>query len=178
MPRKLNPLCKACCLLSAEEARSRHGQGSAQPCWDENRCHDRRSYYRLRHDKNRSHRIKRQEDLLPTPEIAIVVPETISAVLTLYGSSDSRKGAGLVQNRWRTAHAIAAQLWRGQEAIAKIPTVHTLHLSQRQWDGLLAQILQQFSQFAGEPVMGFNTIREWPMEKCPLKPCPLVETDI
>ncbi|MEO0803686.1 MAG: hypothetical protein AAFY57_15600 [Cyanobacteria bacterium J06642_2] len=178
MPRKLNSLCKACCLLSPDQARSLHSPESDQPCWDDRRCHDRRSYYRQRHDENRGHRLKRQEDLLKVPEIEIDVPVTFSAVLTLYSKSESRKGAGLVESRWRTAHAIAAQLWRDREVIAKIPTVHTLHLSRRQWDGLLVQILQKFSEFAGEPVQGFNTIREWPLENCPLKPCPLVEPDI
>ncbi len=45
MARSLNRKCLECSKLSVEEARQLHGPQD-NGCWDDSRCHKRRSHYR------------------------------------------------------------------------------------------------------------------------------------
>ena len=61
MPRPSQEKCRLCSKLSAVQAQERHG-AEGDGCWDSNRCHDRRSYYRHRSIKNYNRKARRQTE--------------------------------------------------------------------------------------------------------------------
>lgn len=59
MARRVNKKCLKCSVLDAEEARRLHG-AEGDGCWDDLKCHKRRSHYRHRSDRNFKRFISRQ----------------------------------------------------------------------------------------------------------------------
>ncbi|MEM1253488.1 MAG: hypothetical protein AAGI69_13720 [Cyanobacteria bacterium P01_H01_bin.21] len=55
MARRINSKCVACAQMSVAKARQLHGK-TGDDCWDENRCHRRRSHYRNRQGLNEKRR--------------------------------------------------------------------------------------------------------------------------
>jgi hypothetical protein len=51
--------CRLCSKLSTQEAQDRHGEGGDR-CWEDQRCHNRRSYYRHRGVRNHHRKQKRR----------------------------------------------------------------------------------------------------------------------
>jgi len=91
--------CRLCSKLNAEEAKQQHGPAD-DSCWDEQRCHNRRSYYRHRGVRNynrKQQRYQQQNGQLATTSPAnyqvvtleIPVPATPAAIAHWYRETGS-----------------------------------------------------------------------------------------
>ncbi|OLP15761.1 hypothetical protein BST81_24380 [Leptolyngbya sp. 'hensonii'] len=165
MPRSLSEKCRLCAKLVPEQARQLHGP-EGDGCWNDKRCHDRRSYYRHRGVKIHNQRQRRQSkqpiDLDPLTTLAIPVPALPAAVIHWYR-----------QTKDSPLHAIGAELWIGNDRVAKIEPVHCLGLTETQVKTLLVRILEGFSQHSGLQVTRFRSAVELHPLNCPIVPCPL-----
>jgi hypothetical protein len=170
MPKSQSEKCRLCAKLSATEAIAKHGP-SGTGCWDGDKCHKRRTYYRNRDRYNQSKR-QQYRHLAETPSIAVPAQEKI---LTL--SPPVAAAAVLLLYRARVddpLHAIGAELWLGQNKIAMIEPVHTLGLAPAQVKAFLKEILAAFSQqVGGNDVTQFEMQKELSPDCCPIRPCPL-----
>ena len=70
-------------------------------------------------------------------------------------------------------HASGAELWMGNDRVAKIESVHCLGLTELQVKTLLLRILDGFSQHIGMKVERFRSSVELHPHNCPIRPCPL-----
>jgi hypothetical protein len=158
--------CRLCSKLSTQEAQERHGK-TGDGCWDDQRCHNRRSYYRHRGARNYNRKQKRRGEqvIAETGSMVILdipVPAVPAAVIHWYRET---KDAPL--------HAIGAELWMGNDRVAKIEPVHCLGLTELQVKTLLLRILDGFSQHVGVKVERFRSSVELHPQNCPIRPCPL-----
>jgi len=151
MPRPINQKCLGCSKIPREEAMQRD-------CWVEPRCDKRRSSYRHRLQRNQRRRVDTDSAIvLEMPAVALP-----SAFLYWYRR---RKDAPL--------HAIGAELWSGNDRIARIEPVHCMGLTEAQVKTVLARILEQFSQHLGKKIERFRDSQELDPSSCPIRPCPL-----
>jgi hypothetical protein len=171
MARSLNRKCLECSKLPFEEARGLHGpQGDG--CWDDSRCHKRRSHYRNRGDRNATRSLKRQQKQQVTqPQVAqlsIPIPDITSAVLIVYSDrpDDFKEGVPI--------HAIGAELWTGDRRIAAIEPIHCFGMRGDRVTALLPQILEEFSSYVGHGkcFTSFAVVAHRHARDCPLMPCP------
>lgn len=163
MPKATSEKCRLCAKLSAAEAISLHGD-SGTGCWDGDKCHKRRTYYR---NRDRYNRAKRQQYRVATGKEPVVVsvqpPQVMFAVLQLYRT---RVDAPL--------HAVGAELWRGDTQVAVVEPVHTLGWKPAQVQVYLRDILKAFSTHVpGAALDKFETQQELSPSLCPVLPCPL-----
>ncbi len=173
MARRANKKCLKCAVLAAEEARQLHG-AEGDGCWDDLKCHKRRSHYRHRSERNFKRVISRQlQQKADIPETLKLTTESSASeyfpLLILYVDHPPlRKEKVLL-------HAMGAELWLGTEPQAKIEPVHCLALSQEQVGRLTQQVLQKFSEYcnSGERFTVFSEIIYRDMHHCPIRPCPL-----
>jgi hypothetical protein len=70
-------------------------------------------------------------------------------------------------------HALGAELWMGNDRVAKVEPVHCLGLTELQVKTLLVRILDVFSQHSGIKVERFRSSVELHPQNCPIRPCPL-----
>jgi hypothetical protein len=70
-------------------------------------------------------------------------------------------------------HALGAELWLGNNRVAKIEPVHCLGLTELQVKTLLLRILDGFSQHSRLKLERFRTAVELHPLNCPIRPCPL-----
>lgn len=154
--------CRLCSKLTAAQAQARHGvEGTG--CWDDNRCHQRRSYYRNRDRYNKQRRTKYRGAEGDEMTVKVVPIQAVSAaVLHLYRS---RIGDPL--------HAVGAELWVGEKKVAVVEPVHTLGMTGSQVKGYLRQVLHAFSQQQRVVLEKFETQVELDPGICPITPCPL-----
>jgi hypothetical protein len=157
VPKTASEKCRLCAKLSAEEAIARHGPEGTN-CWMGEPCHKRRTYYRSR-DRYNGHR--RQQYRVATGQepvvLAITPPTVASAELHLYRA---RVDAPI--------HAIGAELRRGDQVVARIDPVHAQGLSAAQVKGFLREVLEAFSQQAGEDLGKFAVQQERSPMLCPI----------
>jgi hypothetical protein len=158
--------CRLCSKLSTQEAQERHGV-TGDCCWEDQRCHNRRSYYRHRGVRNHHRKQKRRGEQViaetgATAILDIPVPAVPAAVIHWYRET---KDAPL--------HASGAELWMGNDRVAKIESVHCLGLTELQVKTVLLRILDGFSQHVGMKVERFRSSVELHPQNCPIRPCPL-----
>lgn len=118
MPRAVNQRCQSCASLAIEIAQQVHGsQGDG--CWDFDRthlCHARRTYYRIRAEKNAKRQAKRlarsAESEVGQAIEHLTVPLTQSPVAFVYLYRENREAP---------LHAIGISVWQGNEKIAEVP---------------------------------------------------------
>lgn len=147
MARAVSEKCRLCSKVSAAEARQK-------PCWEDDKCHRRRSDYRRR--------AKRKGETRAQREGIEMEPSRPTAILYLYRSkADSR------------LHAIAATLWKDGQPVCEIEPFHTLGLTAKQINTLFARILHKFSESAGREVKFEGEPILLDPQLCPLRPCPL-----
>jgi hypothetical protein len=166
MSRPDSEKCRLCSKLSTADAQDRHGE-KGDGCWEDQRCHNRRSYYRHRGARNYNRKQKRRGEqvIAETGSMVILdipVPAVPAAVIHWYRET---KDAPL--------HAIGAELWMGNDRVAKIEPVHCLGLTELQVKTLLLRILDGFSQHVGVKVERFRSSVELHPQNCPIRPCPL-----
>ncbi|NEP19398.1 MAG: hypothetical protein F6J97_21315 [Leptolyngbya sp. SIO4C1] len=162
MPRKIDKKCLACVQLSPDQARVAHGP-DGDGCWDERRCHRRRSHYRKRRDINEKRRVDyaRSREQTSVETISIEVETAPLAYLYLY--REKRKDAPL--------HAIAVSVWQDSQKVLEIEPIHCSGMRNRQIQRYLERALQQLNQRFG--ITKFEPdIRLEPVE-CPIADCPL-----
>ncbi len=179
MPRAINRKCLACAALSAEDAIATHGP-QGDNCWNPGNengwgydCHRRRSHYRHRSDTNAVRRRLRRAGELPSAsvqptgtalEVAAPLPvASTAAVLVLYR-----------QHAQAPVHAVAAEIWQGNQKLAQIQAVHCLGMRADRLGAYLKELLTSIHEQFG--VARFeDVVKELPVLHCPIVPCPLKE---
>lgn len=176
MARPERDKCRLCAKLSSPEAQQRHGPNGSG-CWDPKYCHNRRSYYRHRGVRNQVRKQRRhQPSSEPEPfEAGISAPRRVG-VATLQVLAPAIPAAVV---HWYRAtkdsplHALGAELWSGNDLVAKIEPVHCLGLTEQQIRTLLVRVLEVFSEHIGMKVERFRSSVELHPHNCPIRPCPL-----
>lgn len=167
MPRKIDPKCLECARLPVAEARQLHGP-KGDGCWQEQRCHRRRSHYRRRRDVNAERRsLYRQAVEEKKAAIApntMTVPILLKPVAYLYLYRQKRRDSPL--------HAIAISIWQGDQRLLEVDPIHCAGLSNQQIQAYLIEVLGKLRQTYGitkfEPEVRLEPI-ECPIANCPLK---------
>ncbi|TYQ31356.1 hypothetical protein [Pseudanabaena sp. UWO310] len=156
MAKAIPDKCKRCAMLSAHQAQELHGGD----CWDPAVCYSRRSYARHRDRRNLIRARKRSAS---TPELTVNTEEFAKiywAVLVVYRAA----GAST------PIHAIAAQVWQGQDKFAAIAPIHCAGMTASQVHTYIKKMLDlldshyQIKKFASQ-----ERLDPW---LCPLRPCP------
>jgi hypothetical protein len=170
MARPDQEKCRLCSKLDSQEAQQRHGP-DGDGCWNPKVCHNRRSYYRHRGVRNhirkqrRGQQAESESRVSTSAQVAtleVLAPAVPAAVVHWYRIT---KDAPL--------HALGAELWMGNDRVAKIEPVHCLGLTEAQVKTLLVRILDVFSQHSGIKVERFRSSVELHPHNCPIRPCPL-----
>jgi len=164
MARPVNQKCWHCSQMSVAEARRLHGE-FGDSCWDEQRCHRKRSHYRNRADNNQ----KRKREYLSLKgerrgEIRSEQPSPKAPpIALLYLYRDARKDAHL--------HALGIAIWEGNNKVEEIPATHCMGMTNSQVREYLQTILGELHQRYGirtyEPEIRYESCH------CPIQPCPL-----
>jgi hypothetical protein len=168
MARPDQERCRLCSKLDTAAAKLKHGAESTG-CWDDKHCHNRRSYYRHRGVRNFNRKTKRRN---PQP----LHPQMDSAIVTLTIPAPAAPAAVLFwyrETKQSPLHAIGAELWMGNDRVAKIEPIHCLGLTESQVKTLLVRILEGFSQHSGQNLERFRSSVELHPLNCPIRPCPL-----
>lgn len=134
MPTTIRPNCAACSKIDISKAKQKH-------CWDEQRCHRRRSDH-----KNKGERKSKRS----TAEIITIAPPQIyHGILQLW--REPREDAPL--------HAIGLEIKLGDDSIALISPVHCAGWMPSQVHKYLEQILDftseryQFRKFSSSIIL-------------------------
>lgn len=171
MARHIDRNCLECPKLSIEQARQIHGL-LGDNCWDDARCHKRRSHYRNRGDRNAKRVITRQLQQQSTaPQIAqlsINTPDVKSAVLIIYSECPDNFRDGI------PIHSLAAEVWVGNQPTVAIEPIHCFGMRGDKVTSLLPQILEAFSAHVdnGKRFKSFAVVVHRHTQDCPLRPCP------
>ena len=174
MARPDQEKCRLCSKLDAQEAQQRHGS-DGDGCWNPNYCHNRRSYYRHRGVRNY---VRKQRRHGQQTEQALSEPEASTSVRVVTLEVLAPTAPAAVVHWYRMTkdsplHALGAELWMGNDRMAKIEPVHCLGLAESQVKTLLVRILGEFSSFSGLKVERFRSAVELHPLNCPIRPCPL-----
>ncbi|MEM9806919.1 MAG: hypothetical protein AAF959_16735 [Cyanobacteria bacterium P01_D01_bin.56] len=155
--------------LSAAQARQQHGP-NGDGCWDEKRCHRKRSHYRNRRDSNEMRRAIYQQQVVVTKTdddvetISLDVAEFSMPYANLYIWREKRKDAPV--------HAIGATVIHNGKKVSEVKPIHCAGYRRRQLERYVSQkILPYLTERYG--ITHFvNEVRLEPME-CPIPGCPL-----
>ncbi|MGI0484938.1 hypothetical protein ACN4EK_05830 [Pantanalinema rosaneae CENA516] len=159
--RSLPEKCRKCAMLSAEQAQALHG-ADGDGCWIPAVCYSRRSYARNRDRINQTRSRKRKEgELEQIPVEFEPLSQTVFGVLVVY----RKAGADT------PIHAIAAEIWQGQEKIAIVPPVHCLGMVPSQVHQYVGRLLNVLEDRYG--LKKFASQTRLDPELCGLRPCPL-----
>lgn len=147
MSRPIKEKRRLCAKLSAQAARQLHGP-DGDGCWDDNRCHSRRDAYRHRDRRNHQRRQQRQQYNIDQYQELLTAAMADAGVATLTLPAPAVPAAiahFYRQTKDSPLHALGAELWLGNDRVAKIEPVHCLGLTQLQVKQLLVHILDSFS---------------------------------
>lgn len=175
MSRPSKEKCRLCSKLSSAQAQQQHGVGG-DGCWDGKRCHDRRSYYRHRGVKNhlrkqRRHQQQQEQGWQPLAEAS--VNQRVATLKIPAPAIPAAIAHWYRETKDSPLHALGAELWIGNNRMAKIEPIHCLGLTETQLKTLLMRILDGFSQYYGSKIERFRSSVELHPSNCPLNPCPL-----
>ncbi|MBE9113794.1 hypothetical protein IQ273_30960 [Nodosilinea sp. LEGE 07298] len=168
MPRRINPQCLHCAQLSVEQARQLHGE-QGDGCWEESRCHRRRSHYRNRRDNNASrrstYRQSAQENQAGQGPETISVAIALKPVAYLYLYRQKRQDAPL--------HALSVSVWEGEQHLLDVTPIHCAGMRNQKIQEYLVDVLKTLRERYGitkfEPEIRLEPT-ECPIKSCPLKP--------
>jgi hypothetical protein len=158
--RKIPQKCFKCAMLTAEVAKEIHGI-DGDNCWNPSVCYSRRSHARHRDRRNQSRALKRSSVI--AEEIKIDVEEfadTVFAVLIVYRPPGAET----------PVHAIAAEIWKGQEKIAAVQAIHCVGLVRSQILAYVKKMLEVLGSNYG--IKKFATLERLDPDRCPIRPCP------
>jgi len=173
VPRRIDLKCLECAQLSVTEARQMHGT-EGDNCWEENRCHRRRSHYRNRRDNNAFRRStyrqaveENQSGLVPE---TISIPIALKPVAYLYLYRQKRQDAPL--------HALSVSVWEGEKQLLDVTPIHCAGMRNQKIQEYLVDVLKTLRERHGitkfEPEIRLEPT-ECPIKNCPLKPHLVVE---
>lgn len=147
-------------MLSAQQAQEIHGiEGDG--CWDPSVCYSRRSYARNRDRINQARSRKRKEgELEQIPVEFEPLSQMVFGVLVVY------RKAGVDT----PIHAIAAEIWQGQNKIAIVPAVHCIGMLPNQVHQYVSKMLSVLEERYG--IKKFVSQRQLDPALCSLRPCP------
>ncbi|WP_088888778.1 hypothetical protein [Leptolyngbya ohadii] len=161
MAKGLPEKCRKCAMLSAEQAQVLHGK-EGDNCWNPGVCYSRRSYVRHRDRINQTRSRKRKEGRLEQISVEFEpLSQLVYGVLVVY----RKAGADT------PVHAIAAEIWQGQEKIAIVPAVHCGGLVPSQVHTYVGKMLSVLEKRYG--IRKFASQTRLDPDLCPLHPCPL-----
>ena len=166
MARPVNQKCLECAGISFDLARTLHGV-EGDGCWNDQRCHNRRSYYRQRSLRLELSRRRRAQSF------GVELPSRAAAYLYLFGSQRSRLAPGQAVSKRRSPHALMAELYVDGVRILGTEPVHCAGLTSRQLDRYVRDVLKAFSNQTGEELSEFARVFEREESDCPIDPCPV-----
>lgn len=175
MARAESEKCRLCSKLTSQEAQRRHGT-EGDGCWDAKYCHNRRSYYRHRGVHNHVRKQRRRGQQMEQREWTDDQTVGSSRVVTLEIPAPAIPAAVVHwyrETKDAPLHALGAELWMGNDRVAKIEPVHCLGLTEIHIKTLLVRILDAFSGHCGMKVERFRSAVELHPLNCPIRPCPL-----
>ncbi len=159
MTKGIPEKCKKCAMLSAAQAQELHGE-LGDRCWNPAVCYSRRSYARHRDRRNL---IRARQRINSDQDLVVNIDEFASvfwAVLVVYRQS----GADT------PVHAIAVQVWKGQEKFAEIPPIHCTGMVATQVHTYVQKVLVLLeSNYVIKKFASQERLDPW---LCPLRPCP------
>jgi hypothetical protein len=139
--------CSTCSKLDVSTAK-------LKPCWDNKRCHDRRSYQRNKIEINR-----KRSSLGKAEIIDIEAPQVCHGILQLW--RDTQEDAPL--------HAIGLEIKLGDDSIAIVTPVHCAGWMPSQVHGYIEKILEMTS--AKYQFKKISSKRVLPPSQCCIKNC-------
>ncbi|MBD1995929.1 hypothetical protein H6G00_04760 [Leptolyngbya sp. FACHB-541] len=148
-------------MLSAQQAQALHGT-EGDGCWNPAVCYSRRSYARNRDRINQTRSRKRKEgELEQIPVEFELLSQTVFGVLVVY------RKAGVDT----PVHAIAAEIWQGQEKVAVVPPVHCIGLVPSQVHTYVGKMLIVLEERYG--IRKFASQTRLDPDLCAIRSCPL-----
>lgn len=160
MAKLLPEKCRKCAMLSAEQAQALHG-AEGDRCWNPAVCYSRRSYARNRDRINQTRSRKRKEGELEQISVEFEpLSQLMFAVLVVYRQA----GADT------PIHAIAAEIWQGQEKVAIVPPIHCVGMMASQVHQYVGKMLSVLEERYG--IKKFASQTRLDPELCGLRPCP------
>jgi hypothetical protein len=151
--------CKKCAMLSAAQAQALHG-ADGDGCWNPKVCYSRRSYARHRDRKNQQRNRHRQETVIELLPIDLAAFADIQyAVLVVYREAGAES----------IVHAVAAQVWQGQERIAIVQPIHCIGMVPSQIHLYVKKLLVLLENKYG--VRKFAACERLDPYLCPIRPC-------
>ncbi len=160
MVKALPEKCRKCGMLSAEQAQVLHGV-EGDGCWNPAVCYSRRSYARNRDRINQTRSRKRKEgELEQIPVEFEPLHQLVFGVLVVY----RKAGADT------PVHAIAAEIWQGQEKVAIVPAVHCAGMVPSQVHTYVGKMLKVLEERYG--IKKFVSQTRLDPDCCPIRPCP------
>jgi hypothetical protein len=164
--------CRRCAALSAAEAKARHGP-EGDHCWDERRCHSRRSYARHRDRRNQARNARRWQGRLTVAlDDQPIGTETITQVqnapdlVTLSFQTDlPDTGFAAVLQVYRQAVdaplvAVGGEVWQGGQKVAEIVPIGCARLTPRQVEIYVERLLKKLTELYG--IRRFAALEERP----------------
>jgi hypothetical protein len=144
MPARIRPNCAACSKLDISKAKQKN-------CWDDARCHRRRSDHR-----NKGERKSKRST---TEILSIDPPQIYHGILQLW--REPREDAPL--------HAIGLEIRLGDDLIALVSPVHCAGWMPSQ----VRRYIEQISEFTNEKYQfkKFSSFVILPPSKCSIKGC-------
>jgi hypothetical protein len=170
MPKKVAHNCFQCSKLSHDEAQ-------IKPCWDADRCPNRRHYQRNKERISQQRRsLKTQAKLSDYTGESTTIP--IASSTTIAIDHPIGTAASIIFYRERQdapVHAIAAEIWQGNRKVLNVKPMHCLGLSPSQVVGMMAEILKACSIELEVELSRFVSKVELHPSLCPIRPCPLCD---
>jgi hypothetical protein len=164
--------CRRCAQLTAADAKARHGP-EGDNCWDERRCHSRRSYARHRDRRNQTRNARRWSS-----RVAVALSdqpvgvETIDQVqhapdlVTLSFHTDlPETGFAAVLQVYRRAVdaplvAVGGEVWQAGKKVAEIVPIGCALLTPRQVEIYVERLLKKLTELYG--IRRFAALEERP----------------
>jgi hypothetical protein len=158
--KKIPEKCKKCAQLTMDVVKEIHGP-EGDNCWDPKVCYSRRSHARHRDRRNQSRALKRSS--VVAQEISIDIEEFADifyAVLIVYRPPGSET----------PVHAIAAEVWKGQEKYATVQPIHCVGMIRSQVLTYIKKLLELLGANYG--IRKFASLERLNPDMCPIRPCP------
>jgi hypothetical protein len=173
VPKKVAHNCFQCSKLSHDEAQTK-------PCWDADRCPNRRHYQRNKERISQQRRSLRTQaklsDYTEESTTILIVSSTTIAIDHPIGTA-----ASIIFYRERQdapVHVIAAEIWQGNRKVLNVKPMHCLGLTPTQVVGMMAEILKACSTELNVEMSRFASKIELHPSLCPIRPCPLCERSL
>lgn len=155
--KRIPDKCTRCAALNATQAKALHGD-EGDRCWDSAVCPSRRSYIRHRDRRNQARRHKRYEQVQQLEAPTEALPQVTYAVLVVYREPGDSP-----------VHAIAAEVWQGQEKVAQVPAIHCVQMVPSQVHRYIEKLLELLKQNYG--IKKFASLVRLDPYQCPIADC-------